>query len=277
MDVIYNSDPRYADLGMASRVLLIIKIVSYVIAAAILIGFIIRYYCKKKKCSTDEALIKLRKETCKSIVPLLIVLFLIIFAPIVVSWTFTKPIIYIYPEEEMNLQVTLKYPERITCSYPNYFSNDGWNVKAFPNGDLVDLNSGRRLYSLYWEGEFKDLDRSMDEGFCVKGEDSAKFLEEKLDMLGLNYKEAEEFIVYWLPKLESNKYNFIRFVTTEEFNRYMPLILKDSNEETITVDTLIRVLMVYKPLNHQIDVEEQVINSPVRQGFTVVEWGGTKI
>jgi hypothetical protein len=117
----------------------------------------------------------------------------------------------------------------------------------------------------------------MDEGFCVKGEDSAKFLEEKLDMLGLNYKEAEEFIVYWLPKLESNKYNFIRFVTTEEFNRYMPLILKDSNEETITVDTLIRVLMVYKPLNHQIDVEEQVINSPVRQGFTVVEWGGTKI
>lgn len=30
--------------------------------------------------------------------------------------------------------------------------------------------------------------------------------EEKLEILGLNYKETEEFIVYWLPKLEQNEY-----------------------------------------------------------------------
>ena len=37
-------------------------------------------------------------------------------------------------------------------------------------------------------------------------------------MLGLNDREAEEFIVYWLPKLEENKYNLIRFETAEEIN-----------------------------------------------------------
>ena len=53
------------------------------------------------------------------------------------------------------------------------------------------------------------------EGFIVKGEDTAKFLEEKLEILGLNEREAEEFIIYWLPKLEANKYNYIRFASVE--------------------------------------------------------------
>ena len=41
------------------------------------------------------------------------------------------------------------------------------------------------------------LSSDFSEGFVVKGEDSAAFLEEKLEILGLNYKEAEEFIIYW--------------------------------------------------------------------------------
>ena len=31
-----------------------------------------------------------------------------------------KPIIYSYPEEEINVTVKLGKPENITCSYPNY-------------------------------------------------------------------------------------------------------------------------------------------------------------
>jgi len=192
--------------------------------------------------------------------------------------SFAKPIIYIYPKEETNIQVSLGYPEKISCSYPNYFEYNGWNVKASPNGDLVDLNSGRKLYSLYWEGkEYNQLDKSTKIGYCVKGKDTAKFLEEKLEKLGLNYKETEEFIVYWLPKLEENNYNFIRFVQTEEYNKYMPLELKTEDGNIINPDTLIRVLMIYKPLAFPINVEEQEIKPVTRQGFTVVEWGGSKI
>ena len=96
-------------------------------------------------------------------------------------------------------------------------------------------------------------------------------MEDKLAILGLNEKEAEEFIVYWLPRLQENKYNYIRFATMEEINANMPLTF--STEP----DTLIRVLMTYKGLNKPIDVQEQKLETPKRSGFVAVEWGGTEI
>ena len=42
-------------------------------------------------------------------------------------------------------------------------------------------------------------------------------------------------------------------------------------------DTLIRVMMDYKPLDDYIEVKEQVLNPVIRSGFTVVEWGGSLI
>lgn len=109
------------------------------------------------------------------------------------------------------------------------------------------------------------------DGFVVKGEDVADFLEEKLEMLGLNYREAEEFIIYWLSELEQNPYNYIRFATMEEIAENMPLFVSGNP------DTVIRVLMEYQPLEEPIEVKEQKLQAPKREGFTVVEWGGTKI
>ena len=111
----------------------------------------------------------------------------------------------------------------------------------------------------------------MNEGFIVKGEDTIKFLEEKLEILGLNEREAEEFIVYWLPKLESNKYNFIRFQTEEEINNNMPL------EITPKPDTVIRIVMEFKGIEEPIQIQEQKLSIPQREEFTVVEWGETEI
>lgn len=180
----------------------------------------------------------------------------------------TKPIIYLYPEERTELTVKLKNKEKITCSYPKY--KDAWRVIANPDGTLVDIETGRSLYALYWEG--KDMEQSdITEGFIVKRENTAKFLEEKLEILGLNYKEAEEFIVYWLPKLEQNEYNYIRFATMEEINEYMPL------EFSHEPDTLIRILMEYKGLSEYIEVPEQKLETTAREGFVVVEWGGTEL
>ena len=42
-------------------------------------------------------------------------------------------------------------------------------------------------------------------------------------------------------------------------------------------DTLIRIIMDYKPLNEKINVKEQELESTIRNGFTVVEWGGRKL
>lgn len=175
-----------------------------------------------------------------------------------------KPMIYFYPKKETNISVKLGNESFLTTTYPKY--KNGWNYTAFPDGTLKD-KTGREYYGLFWEGNHHNASVHED-GFVVKGEDALTFLEEKLRILGLTDKEANEFIIYWLPSLENNTYNYIRFETMKEINEYMPL------EVQPTPDSIIRVLMDYKPLVEKIDVKEQILKSPKREGFTVVEWGG---
>ena len=182
---------------------------------------------------------------------------------------FLKPIIYLYPTETARMIVKLGYPEKLTCSYPKYEDN-GWDVIANPDGTLVNNKTGKNLYSLYWEG-LGTARTNMEEGFVVKGEDVAEFLEEKLEILGLNEKEKEEFIIYWLPKMENNKYNYVRFATIDEINEYMPI---DFSKEP---DTIIRIMMQFKGLGGPIEITEQKLETPIREGFVAVEWGGTEL
>ena len=99
----------------------------------------------------------------------------------------------------------------------------------------------------------------------------SKFLEEKLSILGLNEREANEFIIYWLPRLEKNEYNYIRFASISEIDKIMPL------EVSPQPDTIIRVLMEFKGLNKEIKVKEQELSKVNRNGFVLVEWGGTEL
>jgi hypothetical protein len=108
-----------------------------------------------------------------------------------------KPIIYLYPTEQTKVEVMVGKPHNLTHTYPKY--QNGWRVVAEPNGDLTDL-AGRHYYALYWEGKHLQKPTPKD-GFIVKGADTISFLEEKLAHLGLSEREANEFIVYWLPKL----------------------------------------------------------------------------
>ena len=57
----------------------------------------------------------------------------------------------------------------------------------------------------------------------------------------------------------------------EEINSNMSLNI------TPAPDSIIRVVMLFKGLDEPIDVEEQILETPERKGFTVVEWGGTEL
>lgn len=208
-----------------------------------------------------------KKYTCKVVVRKCPAVEPLPFDPTII--VVKKPILYLYPEADMELTVTLGRPEALTTSYPAY--GDGWRVLAHPDGTLEDLNTGRSLYALYWEGQSQAVP-PMDEGFVVAGADAAAFLEEKLALLGLTEREAEEFIVYWLPNLQENPYNLIRFMTVDEIDAAMPLAF--STEP----DALIRVYMLYRPLEEPADVPEQALpETPTRAGFTAVEWGGSEV
>ena len=123
--------------------------------------------------------------------------------------TVYKPIIYLYPTQDMEVSVKLGYNENITVSYPKYLS--AWNVLAKIDGTIIDLETNRNLYALYYESENTVNFKVEKDGFVVKGENVATFLEEKLSMLGLTEREAEEFIIYWLPILQENEYNYIKW------------------------------------------------------------------
>ena len=219
--------------------------------------------------------IKVKKESINSVISRIIKIIGTIFIVSILyacfmamtTPTFDKPIIYLYPEEETKISIQLGFPNKLTTTYPKY--NNSWNVTAYPDGTLIDSN-GRIYYCLYWEG--KNIDElSIEEGFCVKREDTAKFLEEKLSVLGLTEKEANEFIIYWLPRLEKNNYNLIEFETIEEINKSMPLKI------TPNPDTIIRIMMKFKGVNKYTKINEQQLSNVERKGFTVVEWGGTEL
>ena len=52
-----------------------------------------------------------------------------------------KPVIYLYPTKETEVEVRLMLDGALTASYPDY--GDGWRVVAQPDGTLTDRDTGR--------------------------------------------------------------------------------------------------------------------------------------
>lgn len=177
-----------------------------------------------------------------------------------------KPVIYLYPEEETEVSVTLDYNGRLDFTYPEY--NGGWSVTAYPDGRIVNHADGQEYSYLFWEGVNAD-NYDFSKGFVVKREDTIAFLQEKLAYMGLLPKEYNEFIVYWAPKMMENPYNLVSF----QFERYTDTAKLNVTPEP---DSVLRVFMAYKPLKEQINIEPQDLKPFERKGFTVIEWGGGK-
>ena len=179
-----------------------------------------------------------------------------------------KPVKYLYPEKPMDISVQLNLKNsEFTTIYPKFNGKNTWNVHAKPNGDII-LNDRTYPY-LFWEASSYDVPSS-NEGFIVTEENAEKFLEEKLEILGLNEKERTDFIVYWLPQLLKNKISLCTFQTKAFFDNFELNI-------TPKPDTLIRVYLGIKKLDSPINVKEQKLESVERKGYTVIEWGGCKI
>ena len=177
-----------------------------------------------------------------------------------------KPVIYLYPEQETTVSVSLDYAGTLTATYPAY--EDGWRVTAEPDGTLYDENGDEYSY-LFWEGE-NNTDYDFSKGFCVAGADTADFLREKLAEIGLTPREYNEFILYWLPKMQDNPYNLISF----QSEAYTDAAKLDIDP---TPDSVLRVFMAWKPLGRLQTIEPQTFTPFARDGFTVVEWGGCEV
>jgi hypothetical protein len=179
-----------------------------------------------------------------------------------------KPIIYFYPEVPTVCSAKVTLDGRLTCTYPMHGA-DGWqNFVANSDGTLV-FPDGKEYYALYWEG-VQHAEWDFSQGFCVRGEDTVAFLEWALAAQGLTPREVNEFVVYWLPLMQENPYNVIAF-QTEAYTDGAILDIEPAP------DSLLRVFMAYYPSDTAVDMQPQTFTGFTRDGFAVVEWGGSRV
>ncbi|MCR5119271.1 MAG: hypothetical protein K6B44_06580 [Lachnospiraceae bacterium] len=196
--------------------------------------------------------------------------------------TVDKPAIYLYPEED-NEKIQLKlslYRTDMLSTWPEPDATYGyeyyWNVYADRDGTIRDMKNDEYSY-IFWEATDHGI-HDFSKAFCVAGEDTADFLKEKLAEIGLDSREANDFIVYWLPRMQDNAYNLITFeglVSDDAYNSFYGLEVTDSDGNA--ADSVLRVLMVWKSVDSYTETEPQSFEKFERNGFTVVEWGGVEL
>ncbi|MDD5060632.1 MAG: hypothetical protein PHY35_05885 [Candidatus Omnitrophica bacterium] len=183
-----------------------------------------------------------------------------------------KPVIYLYPKQEQKTMIKLDYKGKVDISYPKYDNlKKGWEVKAYPDGRIVNLADNKEYSYLFWEGIAEEqVKYEFSKGSVVKAEELESFFQESLSKMGLLPKEYNEFIVYWVPKLQKNENTLIYFAG-QEYEESAKL------EITPKPDSILRVFMVAKPVNQKIEIEPQEFKPFKREGFAVIEWGGTEV
>lgn len=179
-----------------------------------------------------------------------------------------KPVVYLYPETRTKCNVKVVLDGVLTCTYPDHGTNGWQNFIAAPDGTLT-FPDGRKYYCLFWEGR-TNSEWGFSRGYCVKGSETASFLADVLAKMGLSFREANEFIIYWLPRMQNNPYNVIAF-QGETYTKDAKLEIEPKP------DSVLRIFMAWRAIDRPVSIPEPDIKPFKRKGFTVVEWGGTEL
>jgi hypothetical protein len=182
-----------------------------------------------------------------------------------------KPVIYLYPKEKTDIELSINFDGKMLTTFPKL--EKSWNVTAYENGQIFDKKTNRFYSSLFWDGEifFPASHYQYKTGFVVEKEKLTSFLIEKLELMGLNTTETNDFAQYWLPILEKNKYTFIHFLVNEDYDTF------STNNVNPKPDTSIRIMMEFFGVDEAISIAPQQLPTTKRNGFTLVEWGGSDV
>ncbi|MBI2593114.1 hypothetical protein HYW44_00525 [Candidatus Daviesbacteria bacterium] len=200
-----------------------------------------------------------------------------------------KPAIYLYPKQKQLVNVKVFPRGELTYVDPPYDFERGWTVWAEPSGKLNALSSSPSALSqdydyLYYESKIYDnAINKPAKGWVIKSEESGvkseewfKPLEDHfktiLPKLGLNKKETEDFVQYWIKALPQSPYYFVGIVDPGNVDEIEKL------EITPKPDSINRVRVYFERLDSPKAVEPPVFPPPSSllplPSFSVVEWGG---
>ena len=208
-----------------------------------------------------------------------------------------KPVVYLYSEKPTDIHLSFLSSVSLNTQIPFY--NNGWFVKAQPDGRLTDLqpqytdcskidslkfgseyaNNSCKTNNypyIYWSG--KSMENSYPKaegGWVVERKNLKIFMDQKLKEIGLTEKESNDMTSYWIPKMneKNSPYYRISFLTTKQMNEFVPMNVRP------VPDSVLRVFLDFKPLNSKpiVDPIPQQFGKFNRHGFTLVEWGGLNL
>jgi len=176
-----------------------------------------------------------------------------------------KPVIYLYPEVETQIDVTLDPVGGFTYTEPIY--DDGWSVVASTDGSLLNLKDGETYPYLFWEGR-GGIYTEPEFYWVVEKDQVERFLIKTLGKLGLNRQETFDFMEFWYPRMQEADFYKIGFHGTEVMDIIAPM------ELSVEPDSILRILMDFTELDQPIEPNPPKIEKFNRKGFAVVEWGG---
>ncbi len=173
-----------------------------------------------------------------------------------------KPNLYIYPKEKMDLSVKLLFPKggKILISIPEYGA--GWNVSVDTNGLINDSCS-----YLFYESTQPDI-WQREYGWIIQADDLEAFFRQNMTDYGFKGREIDDFIDYWIPRL--NEYPFYS-IYPQTKTLIDDVIELDFSKQP---DNILRLFYVIKGHNQ---FQEQLLAPEIdgfsRDAYFVTEWG----
>lgn len=187
-----------------------------------------------------------------------------------------KPVIYAYNPEEIDASIKLDVEGNLTFTYPDY--EDGWNVRVMNNGLALQSDPEKSYPYLFWEGEnegltFQSSSASFN-GCQINTDSTIQFLESQCANFGFTFFETADFITFWAPRIIKYPFAKIEFLVDDQYDVIGKLGVNPKP------DNIRRVYILFKgqkEFNSSVHSNIEQIEPISRNGFTVIEWGGSEL
>jgi hypothetical protein len=219
-----------------------------------------------------------------------------------------KPVILLYPEHDdtkSNVDLLICPAWDLSALYPtgslHHKLTDSnarlehleqrhvsWSVTADRCGSLTDNNTQRKYEYLVWEAKTNGRSIAASESssvstslfsldtsraFCVSRSEVGTFMDNALERYGLNTRERNDCVTYWLHDLEEHAWVLVQFLDEAVYEAAAKLTIVPEPTQ------LIRVFFVFR------GVDEEVLGcggslpaaAKTRSGFVAVEWGAMNL
>lgn len=179
-----------------------------------------------------------------------------------------KPVIYLYPTTPTVVNVAVQTTGSVVVSNPLY-PQDGWkDILANPDGTFQYRN--KQYSELFYETSVTNFQKPTN-GITIPITHLSDRLNTLLNQLGLVGHEKEEFLSYWVPRLQALHSPYIYFSLLDPSSK----AAIDSVDISPKPDTMIDFIAYFKPLTTPDNgAVLQLPPMPQRKGFVAVEWGG---